>query len=97
MEKVVGTMPLDQFSILRAQYGVVRMGFEYFDTVKGPRCVVLVTTKEHSVTGSSSTYGAKAAVEVEALDDAFARLKHVTGAEISREGAIDGTSTGWSL
>lgn len=97
MERVVGTTTLEQLALVRMQYGIVRMSFEYFDTAKGPRCVVVIATKEHTVTGSSFSHGVKAALEVEAIDDALGRLKHLTGAEISREGAKTGKSADWSL
>jgi len=94
MPNITNDTNLGTLALLRMQYGVLKMTTEYGDNGE---CVVTLITSEHHVQGRSTAKNAKLVPEAEALDDAFARLKHMLGATLTAEGAANGLSAKWSL
>lgn len=96
--KITESMTLAELALLRGMYGVTMLTQRLVPTDMGVVCEVTIVTDEFTVAGRSSPRGAgKRIPEIEALDDAFARLMHLVGAAIAIEGAASGASAHWAL
>jgi hypothetical protein len=79
MSVIYDIRTLEDLAIERAKYGVARITFDYSLDFLQPVQVVLWVERYDQ---DAQTYRGSGDNEVEAIDDAFARLKHVRGAAL---------------